>query len=620
MKSFVFYLCLFLLITSALTATNAVEVLQSPNGKTALSFELRDRGGLRYGVSYCGKPILIESRLGIIFQDAPPLEEGFQIIERKKSHHDQTWKPAYGERNEIRDRYNQWIVDLKENQAPHRRLQLIFRAYDEGIAFCYTLPEQETLQDITIQSEKTQFRFTAPHYTWPVYSAQGAYEKTRIDDVKSNCERPLTVKIEDGPFVAIGEARLVDYARMRLQPVPENPHTLESQLASPVTVSAPYTTPWRFLMIADTPDQLIERNYLILNLNDPCEIEDTSWIKPGKVIREVTLTTEGGKACVDFAVEHGLQYIEYDAGWYGNERSESSDARTVSRNPKKSGVKGELDLHEVIRYADQHGIGVIVYVNRIHLERQLDEILPLYRSWGIKGVKYGFVQVGSQQWTRWLHEAVRKAAANHLMVDIHDEYRPTGYSRTYPNLLTQEGIRGNEEMPPAENTLILPFTRGLCGAGDYTVCWNSTRIKTTHAFQLATPVVFYSPFQFLFWYDRPQQIKDEPELEFWKTMPVVWDETHVIQGSIGEYITMARRTGDEWYIGSLNAVRQRALEISLSFLPSDQKFTASIYSDADPQGASPRKVSIQHMTVDSTSIIKADLAANGGQAVHLSPQ
>ena len=588
----------------------AAEVV-SPDGKVVVSFNLGEDGGPLYRVTYEGRPVLVDSRLGLVLEDAPAMDGGFRAVKLTHGSHDETWKPVYGERSEIRDHYNQLTVELEDGRSPARRLRLTFRAYDEGAALCYTLPEQEGLKDFVIGSEQTEFRFAGNHAAWPVYSAQGVYSRARLDEVKGNCERPLTVEIPRGPWVAVGEARLVDYARMRLGPVKDRPHALRSTLAGSVTGSTPYSTPWRVVMIGRSPGELLQRNYLIENLNDPCAIEDPSWIKPGKVIREVTLTTAGGKACVDFAAERGLQYVEYDAGWYGPEGKEASDATTV---------KGDLDLREVIRYGQSRGIGVLVYVNRRQLERQLDEILPLYRKWGIKGVKYGFVQVGSQRWTAWLHRAVRKAAEHRLMVDVHDEYRPTGYSRTYPNLMTQEGIRGNECMPTAEHNLILPFTRGLCGAGDYTVCWYTDRIKTSRAHQLGASVVFYSPLQFLFWYDRPGQYQGEPELDFFKRVPVVWDETRVIHGKIGHYATIARRSGPQWYVGSLNAVARRKLEIPLRFLEPGRSYLAEIYSDGSPEGGAPREVGIRHLAVDSSTVLTAEMAPNGGQAIRIVPR
>jgi alpha-glucosidase len=229
------------------------------------------------------------------------------------------------------------------------------------------------------------------------------------------------------------------------------------------------------------------------------------------------------------------------------------------------------------------------------------------------------VQVGSQQWTTWLHEAVRKAAKHHLMVDVHDEYRPTGYSLTYPNLMTQEGIRGNECMPTADENLILPFTRMLAGAGDYTICYYNSRIKTTHAHQLAASVVFYSPWQFLFWYDRPSYFQGEPEIEFFDHLPTVWDDTRVIHGKIGEYITIARKSGDEWYVGSMNGLKRRKLKIPLTFLEKDKQFVAHIYSDASPGDVTRTHVQINRYIVDSSVLLNGDMPPSGGQAIRVVP-
>jgi alpha-glucosidase len=398
---------------------------------------------------------------------------------------------------------------------------------------------------------------------------------------------------------------------MRLGPAEGEPHTLRAMLGSGVRSSVPFATPWRVVLLGETPGQLIERNDLILNLNDPCALADTSWIKPGKVIREVTLTTAGGKACVDFAAARGLQYVEFDAGWYGPEGDPRSDARSVARP--------DLDLQEVSRYGKGKGIGIILYVNRQALERQMDEIFPLYERWGVKGVKFGFVRVGSQEWTAWVHEGIRKAAAHHLMVDVHDELRPTGYSRTYPNLMTLEGVHGNEEFPTAGHDATLPFTRFLAGPADFTICWYSSRLRNTRAHQLACAVTYYSPWQFLFWYDRPSQYRGEPELAFFEGVPTVWDDTRVPQGRIGQYVTIARRSGDRWFVGTLNAVERRRLEIPLPFLEPGRRYVAEVFSDARPDGGDHTGVKLEAIPVDAGTVIRADLAANGGHAMRISP-
>gem|GEM_PF-813094 len=598
-------------------------LLKSPDENVVVKFDLKDIAGKHnrpvYSVSYKNLPIVVDSSLALAIKGAAPLEAEFEIVKVAISSNDTIWRPVYGEQKTIRDHYNQLIVDLKERTEPNRQLRLTFRAYNEGAAFCYTLPRQRDLKDFVISAEKTQFRFLADHTAWAVYSAQGQYSKVPLSKVKNNCERPLTIQIGGGPFVSLAEAGLVDYARMRLSPARGRAHTLVSSLGSEVEVAAPYTTPWRVIMLGDTPGDLLERNYLILNLNKPCAIRDTSWVKPGKVIREVTLTTNGGKACVDFAVEHNLQYVEYDAGWYGPESGNEADASTVSVDPKRS--KGPLDLHAVIDYAKKRGIGIILYVNRRALERQLDEILPLYEKWGIKGVKYGFVNVGSQKWTKWLHEAVRKAAKHHLMVDIHDEYRPTGYSRTYPNLMTQEGIAGDETSPANSLSLTILFTRMLAGAADNTICYYDGRVdrNASHAYQLAKAVCFYSPWQFLFWYDTPSEYQGEPEIEFFEHCPTVWDDTKVLHGSIGEYAVIARRSGESWFIGCMNSRQPRTFDVPLEFLDAETKYIAHVYSD-DPAVPTRTHVKVERLKVDSSTVLKIAVSAKGGQAVRIVPQ
>lgn len=604
-------------------AVAAVEV-RSPDGRIAAQLDVVDAGGvpgrLVYRVSSQGRPVLLDSALGFELKDLPPLDRGFRIVRQTPSDRDATWRPLYGERSTVRDRYRQSVVEIEDAQTPPRRLSVTLRVYDEGVALCYAFPRQPALERFTIAAENTEFRFTGDHTGWAVYSAQGVHKPVPLSQIKANCERPLTVEIPGGPWVAVGEARLVDFARMRLRPIAGAPHTLAAHLAGPAEVAAPYTTPWRFVMLADTPGGLMEKNDLLLNLNEPCAIADTSWIKPGKIIRETTLTTEGGKACVDFCVRRGLQYIEYDAGWYGHEYDKASDATRVNRDPKKSSVRGELDMGEVVRYGQSKGIGVILYVNRLALEKQLDDVLPLYRQWGIRGVKYGFVQVGPQQWTDWLHKAVRQAAEHRLMVDVHDEYRPTGYSRTYPNLMTVEGIGGNETMPDAQHNATLPFTRFVCGPADYTICWYNDRVKNSCAHQLALAVVYYSPWQFLFWYDRPSMDRNEPELDFFKHVPTVWDDTRVIQGAVGQYATVARRSGRDWFVGTINAVQRRTLKIPLAFLEPGQSYTAEIYSDKAPDGSDRRGVTAARRPVDAATVLEADMAANGGQAIRLVPR
>jgi len=614
-----------LVLTGLAAAAQAAEVeVASPSGDVVFTLAVRDVGDAKaclvYRVTVKGEPVVGESRLALEFENGAPLGTELAIGSVARSNADTTWRPVYGERAEVPNRYRQAVVDLRETADPHRRLQVTVRVFDEGAAFRYTVPKQPGLARVALKAEGTRFRVPEGTAAWVAHHAQGKYARVPVAKMKGQAERPLTLELPGGRVAAIAEAALVDYARMRLERAKDDPHTVVSKLAGPVEAPAPLTTPWRVVLVGDRPGDLLERNYVLLNLNEPCAIEDPSWIRPGKVIREVTLTTKGGKACIDFAAAHGLQYVEYDAGWYGHEYSEKADATTVSVDPKRN-PNAELDLREVVRYARSKGIGIWVYVNRRALERQLDAILPLYQTWGIVGVKYGFVRVGSQEWTRWLHEAVAKAAKHRLMVDVHDEYRPTGVSRTWPNLMTQEGIGGNETMPDATHNCVLPFTRFVCGAGDYTICYYNQRIKTTHAHQLALAVCYYSPLQFVFWYDRPAAYEGEPEVDFFAHVPTVWDETRVVAGAIGEYAVIARRRGEAWYVGTITNTEARRLAVPLDFLDEGRRYIAHVYEDARPaDGVETRtQVRFRRMVVDRASALEADLPPSGGQAVRLVP-
>jgi alpha-glucosidase len=610
-----------LCLASAAAAAEPVRVT-SPDGRVTVDFAVKavgaEQGCLVYSVSYKGKPVILDSRLGLTLKDAPALAAGFEVTGVKRASRAEDWRPPYGEREVVPDRCSEAALDLREKGGAGRRLQLTFRAYDEGAAFCYTIPKQPGLEKVTITTEDTRFALPDGTFCWVTTWAQGPYDRLAPADIKKPAERPLTLELACGLYAAIGEARMVDYARMRLTPAKGEANTLVPSLGSEVVADLPLVTPWRVILVAERPGQLLERNYLLLNLNPPCAIADTSWLKPGKVIREVTLSTAGGKACVDFAAKHNLQYVEFDAGWYGHEYDPKSDATRVSVDPKRNPVN-DLNLQAVIDYGKQKGVGILLYVNHLALEKQLDDILPLFEKWGAKGIKYGFVNVGPQKWTAWMHEAVRKSAKHRMMIDIHDEYRPTGFSRTYPNLLTQEGIGGNETMPDATHNVTLPFTRFVAGAADYTICYYSERIKTTHAHQLALAAVYYSPFQFVFWYDRPASYKGEPEIEWFERVPTVWHDTKVVQGEIGRFITVARRSGQEWYVGTLTNVEARTLDVPLGFLDAGRKYAAHLYEDAEPDGKSRTNVRISRCIVDSVTVVRAALRPSGGQAVRLVP-
>ena len=595
-----------LLLAASVAPLGAVDATPvkatSPDGAVSILLRLTAEGRPVYQVNWRDHPVILESRLGW-------LEASCTVRRTARRRVNTSWTPVYGECATIPDAYSEITVTLASDSS---RFDVILRAYNEGVAFRFRIP-----QDSTIDRELTGFRFPEGSLAWEEHGTEGEYSRVPVEQVKARCEWPLTVELPAGAgFACLTEAALDRYPRMLLSPSAQG---LMADLTGPAQITAPFESPWRVIVLGQRPGDLLERNYLVLNLNPPA-IGDYSWAKPGKAIREVTLSTAGGKACVDFAVKYGLQYIEYDAGWYGAEEDPASDARRVSLDPRRVGKirnHGGLDLPQVIQYARERSIGVLLYVNHLALERQIDELLPLYKGWGVAGIKFGFVNVGPQQWTTWLMEAVRKCARHGLVVDIHDGYRPTGFSRTFPNLLTQEGVRGNEHMPTARHNSTLPYTRFVAGAADCTVCYYTDRIRTTRAHQLAISVVFYSPLQFLFWYDTPGASHDEPELEFFRAVPTVWDETRVLAGEIGEFIIVARRKGGEWFLGGITNENERRVPVPLTMLRRGRKYRAAIYQDQPP---SRTAVSIRRWSATASEVLEASLAPSGGFAVHLVPE
>ena len=282
-------------------------------------------------------------------------------------------------------------------------------------------------------------------------------------------------------------------------------------------------------------------------------------------------------------------------------------------------VVSKLDMPRVIAYGKEKGVGVWVYVNQHALMKQMHELFPLLHKWGVVGVKSGFVQYASHRWATWLHDMVRLAAENKLLINIHDEFRPSGFSRTYPNLLTQEGIRGNEEFPDATHNTILPFTRMINGAADYTICYFDKRLKNTHAHQLAASLIFYSPLQTIFWYDRPSFYQGEPEIEWFENLQTVFDDTKVLEGAPGKCITMARRKGNDWFVGALTNNEGSAQSVNLSFLDKGKTYLARIYTDGGDKIKTRTQVKCTRLLVDSSQIMQFALKPGGGAAIQLVP-
>jgi len=587
--------------------------IESPDGKVAIAFTVQTGGTPAYQIEYLARPIVLESRLGL----EPNFTDGFVVTGTSTNTHDGQWANPIGERRSIPDIYRELNVDLRHSSG--LLVRLTFRAYNEGAALRYTFPKQDS-EELVFTNERTEFRFPPDTYGYAAYATEDEYYRVKTSEIRPFCERPLTLEYASGLYACLAEAANGAYPRMMLSPLADANGALVTALggrtANTTTPSQRHdptarlspgdSTPWRMFVVGERPGDLLERNYLMLNLNPPCSLAETSWIRPGKVMRDTTLTTENSKAIIDFAATAGLQYTHLDSKWYGSEDAQTGDATTV-RVPN-------LDVNEIIRYGKEKGVGLILYVDRRQIRRQRDVLFPLFEQWGVKGIKIGFVDVGPQTETAWITETIRTAADRHLLLNIHDGYRATGNNRTWPNLMTVEGIRGNEHMPTPEHNCTLPFTRYVAGIGDYTICYYSDRLKTTHAHQLAMAVVSFSPLQWLFWYDRPSQYNGEPEVEFFRRVPTVWDDTKVIHGEIGQYATIARRSGEDWFMGTINNSQARPLQIPLTFLTPGKAYTARIYFD-DPTVQTRTQVGIKTQPVDARTVLDVPLLAGGGQAV-----
>lgn len=614
--------------TLPLSAAYVTErTLTSPDGANVFLLERDDvTGQFAWSVTRDGRPVVTRGALGIDVTGFGTIADEGSVAVADARTVETSWTPPYGERATIPDHFKEETLTLSHASHGALAVKLQVRAYDEGVGLRYQVSNGGTL---TVSAEKTSFPLPATTQVWVSSGAQSTISKVAIGSMGSGMERPLTAELASDLFAAFGEAGLRDHARMKFSR--SGTSTLVPSLASSSTYNGSFVTPWRYVRIAGSPAELAQGNHFMLNLNDPSEVADTSWIRPGKVLREVTLTTQGGMACVDYAAAHQLQHIMFDAGWYGPENNASSDATEVNVDPARS--PGPLDLQAVIDYGKSKNVGVILYVNQIALTQQLDEILPLYQQWGVAGIKFGFVNVGSQSATGWLHDAIEKCAQHQLMVNVHDEYRVTGVERTLPNFMTSEGIRGDEESTPNETVLRTIFTRCLAGPGDQTNCYFASRVDTmgSHASQLAKTLCIYSPWQYLFWYDRPMGspgssgaggsvsvLQDVPEISFFERLPTVWDETRWLQGHPETHAVVARRRGSLWFISGLNGAAAREFTIPLDFLPAGQNFRMELYRD-DISVATVTKVKVGTSVVNRNSSIQRMVGVRNGIAAILTP-
>lgn len=603
-------------------ASSPVLNLTSPDGRREVRFEKPGKE-LTYSVKVDGRDVILPSRAGMEVdnrtwemalgkRDLAQPDSWMDLLTVDSVSHgasvDIVWSPLYGERSEVRDKYNQATLHMSRKDKSNYRLDVEVRAYDEGIAFRYFFPEHPAAIFHKVVDDLTDFTLPEGTMAWSEEWAQAPFVYQPIDSIDIPVERALTMELPTGQWVAILDADNDDWCLTKLRHREGHQGTLESVMYSPVDIVTYYATPWKIIMTADSPTQLLENNDIVNNLNPPAK-GDFSWVKPGKIMRCTTLTTEAGLKNIDFCAEHNIPYMLFDWLWYVPCTSHDGDATKVI---------DKLNMKKIVEYGKEKGVGIWLYVNQHALMKQMDELFPLLKEWGIVGVKSGFVQYASHRWATWLHDMVRKAADNGLMMNIHDEYRPSGFSRTYPNLLTQEGIHGNEEWPDATHNVTLPFTRMLNGAADYTICYFDNRLKNTHAHQLAASLIFYSPLQTILWYDNPDRFHGEPEIEWFENLATTFDDTKVISGYPGRDIVMARRKGDTWLLGAMTNNDARREEISLDFLPEGTSWLAQIYTD-DPMVDTATKVRCESYAVTPSTVLKFDLQPKGGAAVRLTP-
>lgn len=609
---------MLLTASSALANISSELVLTSPDGRNKTVFS-KQGNELTYSVSVDGDDVVLPSRAGLDVDNwawemalgkrdlkQPTCWMDMLAVDSVTYHApvDSVWHPKYGERSAVTDRYNSATLHMSRKDKSDYRLDVEVRAYDEGIAFRYFFPEHPAAIFHKVVTDLTDYTFPAGTMAWSEKWAQATFDYTPVDSILRPVERALTLELPGGRWVALLDADVDDWCLTKLVARDDKANTLTSVMYSPVDIVTYYATPWKIIMTADTPGELIENNDIVNNLN-PEATDDFDWVKPGKIMRSA-ISTEMGLKTIDFCAEHNIPYMLYDWQWYMPCTSHDGDATKVV---------DKVDMQRVIDYGREKGVGIWLYVNQHALMKQMDELFPLLHSWGVAGVKSGFVQYASHRWATWLHDMVRKAAANHLMMNIHDEFRPSGFSRTYPNLLTQEGICGNEEFPDATHNVTLPFTRMLNGAADYTICYYDKRLKNTHAHQLAASLVFYSPLQTIFWYDNPTLYEGEPEIKWFEDLETTFDDTKVIDGYPGKGITMARRKGDVWWAAALANNDGGEVEIPLSFLDVGKKYNAEIYTDGGEKVKTKTHVRITSKKVTSKDMLKFNLMPRGGVAI-----
>lgn len=693
------------LIISALlfSALNVdADVVTSPNGIVSIDFQLKN-GIPTYKVDYKGKPVIKESRLGLELRDGKNLMDGFEQLNVTTSTFDETWQPVWGEVKEIRNHYNELLAELKQ-PSTDRYMNIRFRVYDDGVGFRYEFPQQKNLVYFVIKEEHSQFAMTGDHTAWWIpgdYDTQEYdYTESKLSEIRSllsnavtsnasqtvfsptGVQTSLQMKTDEGLYINLHEAALVDYSCMHLNLDDKN-LVFESWLTPDADgfkgrLQTPCHSPWRTVMVSDDACDILS-SHLILNLNEPCKIEDTSWIKPVKYmgvwwemiaggkpwsytndIPSVKLgetdyrkvksngnhpaNTRNVKKYIDFAAKHGFDQLLVEGwnvgweDWFGNQKDYVFDF--VTPYP-------DFDIEQLNRYAHDKGIRLMMHHETSgssrNYERHLEQAYQLMNKYGYTAVKSGYVgnilPYGEHHYGQWMNNhylyCVVEAAKHKIMVNAHEAVRPTGLCRTYPNLIGNESARGTEYQAfggsKTFHTTVLPFTRLQGGPMDYTPGIfemnisklnpnNSSHVNATLANQLALYVTMYSPLQMAA--DLPENYERFMDaFQFIKDVPVDWDNSIYLEAEPGKYVTVARKEKgtNNWFIGSATGDANHQSVISLDFLEKGKNYIATIYADTKDTDykLNPQSYQIVKGLVNSKNKLKINTVEAGGYAVSL---
>ena len=660
-------------ISPVIWADETLASVASPNQVVSVAVLAAGDGRLSYTVTRRGKSLIAPSRLGFLLANGPQLDAGFSVEKQNVTEHDDTWEQPWGERRYVRNHYKELRLDLLQKVPMNRRLTIVFRVFDDGIGFRYEFPEQDQLRDIKISDELTEFVVAPAATAWwqqagEVWALEYPIQKSPLTEV-GMANTPMTIRTADGTHIAFHEAALIDYPSMWLRKVTGQKlraHLTPSATGPAVERQGPFSTPWRTLQIADNAAGLYMSD-LILNLNEPNQLGDVSWVRPSKFVGvwwEMHLekstwgsgakhgaTTANVKRYIDFAAKHGFHGVlveGWNQGWDGNWVGSEAEFSFTTSYP-------DFDLIGLSAYAKEKGVGLIGHHETgghiARYEAQMDAGYQLYAGLGINTIKSGYVTDGgtaifpgangqyhfgytdSQEGSRHFLKAVKEAARYHIAIDTHEPIKDTGLRRTYPNWISREGARGMEynawgnPINSVEHEANLIFTRMLSGPMDFTPGILSLEgvkgrpINSTLAKQLADFVVIYSPVVMAADLIENYE-KYSDAFQFIKDVPTDWADTRVIHGAVGEYATIARkdRNSNDWYVGAVTDGKARTLALALDFLDPGKSYVAEIYRDgkhADYRNAHRHDIIIEKKIVTAKQHLSLQLAPGGGQAIRL---